>query len=470
MRARLVRPDRASASRPAAELALRRRWSPSPPTRSPTTSAHGSSAPVVRYRAYSTKGLGVGEVGVLVAFCSFTFTLGIVTLADFRCCFIPNSSSASAARRCGSAGPARSRCSRRRASMSSARCCISAAEDRRLRTRLSAPADRRAAIARRPAGADRRRRHHLFRASAGRQSRLCVVLGVFLASFSIALISHAPGGLGVLEFAFLKAMPDAPQANVLAALLVFRLLYLDPAADVLARASLLLRAQALGELPRVTGGAKRRWPSRSRSMPGRSSRRSTCRTISCRAARWRSRTATRSSRWSIGWRAASPMSWSPRTGTRRATPRSPPRHPGAKPFETMRLSYGEQTLWPDHCVQGTPARRCIRISPSTSPSSFCARACTPDQFLFRLRRGRRQDDDRARGAARARGEAGFRLRPRDGFLRRHSALDARAAGFDTFVIEDACRAIDANGSLAAARARMNAAEVWRIRRRDPRRR
>jgi len=52
------------------------------------------------------------------------------------------------------------------------------------------------------------------------------VLGVFLASFSAALISHAPGGLGVLEYAFLKGMPDAPPADVIAALLVFRLLYL----------------------------------------------------------------------------------------------------------------------------------------------------------------------------------------------------------------------------------------------------
>jgi glycosyltransferase 2 family protein len=55
---------------------------------------------------------------------------------------------------------------------------------------------------------------------------LLVVLGVFLASFSLALISHAPGGLGVLEIAFLEGMPDMPQANVVAALLVFRLLYL----------------------------------------------------------------------------------------------------------------------------------------------------------------------------------------------------------------------------------------------------
>jgi len=55
---------------------------------------------------------------------------------------------------------------------------------------------------------------------------LLAVLGVFLASFSAALISHAPGGLGVLEFTFLKGMPDAPPTNVIAALLVFRLLYL----------------------------------------------------------------------------------------------------------------------------------------------------------------------------------------------------------------------------------------------------
>ena len=44
----------------------------------------------------------------------------------------------------------------------------------------------------------------------------------------------------------------------------------------------------------------------------------------------------------------------------------------------------------------------------------------------------------------------------------HSALDARNEGFETFVIEDACRAIDANNSLSEAWARMNAAEVWRI--------
>lgn len=53
-----------------------------------------------------------------------------------------------------------------------------------------------------------------------------IVLGVFLASFSLALLSHAPGGLGVLEVTFLAAMPDIPAVDVLAALIVFRLFYL----------------------------------------------------------------------------------------------------------------------------------------------------------------------------------------------------------------------------------------------------
>ena len=52
------------------------------------------------------------------------------------------------------------------------------------------------------------------------------ILGVFLASFSAALISHAPGGLGVLEFVFVKALPDMSKADIVAALLVWRLLYL----------------------------------------------------------------------------------------------------------------------------------------------------------------------------------------------------------------------------------------------------
>ena len=53
-----------------------------------------------------------------------------------------------------------------------------------------------------------------------------VVLAVFLASFSAGLVSNAPGGLGVFELVFIKALPLLAKSKVLAALLVFRLFYL----------------------------------------------------------------------------------------------------------------------------------------------------------------------------------------------------------------------------------------------------
>ncbi len=53
-----------------------------------------------------------------------------------------------------------------------------------------------------------------------------IVLGAFLASFCLALASHAPGGLGVLELTFIAALPEVPIADVLAALIVFRCFFL----------------------------------------------------------------------------------------------------------------------------------------------------------------------------------------------------------------------------------------------------
>ena len=111
-------------------------------------------------------------------------------------------------------------------------------------------------------------------------------------------------------------------------------------------------------------------------------------------------------------------------------------HEGAKPFETKRLEFGDQTLWHDHCVQGTPG---AELHPDLAVDLA---------FLILLK---------ARGVKRV-----FACGLATDFCIAHSALDARGEGFATFVIEDACRAIDANNSLAEAWARMNAAEVWRI--------
>ena len=139
-------------------------------------------------------------------------------------------------------------------------------------------------------------------------------------------------------------------------------------------------------------------------------------------------------------------------------------HEDAKPFDTKRLHYGDQTLWPEHCVQGTPG------------AALHAELMIDHAFLI-LRKGLHRDIDSYSAFLEADGKTttglGAMLKARGvkrvfacglatDFCVAHTALDARGEGFEAFVIEDACRAIDANDLLTAAWARMNAAEVWRI--------
>ena len=139
-------------------------------------------------------------------------------------------------------------------------------------------------------------------------------------------------------------------------------------------------------------------------------------------------------------------------------------HEGAKPFDTKRLEFGDQILWHDHCVQGTPG---AALHPDLAV----------DLAFLILRKGMHPGIDsysafieadgktttglaallKARGVKRV-----FACGLATDFCVAHSALDARGEGFATFVIEDACRAIDADGSLSEAWARMTAADVRRI--------
>jgi nicotinamidase/pyrazinamidase len=140
-------------------------------------------------------------------------------------------------------------------------------------------------------------------------------------------------------------------------------------------------------------------------------------------------------------------------------------HEGAKPFDTKRLHYGDQTLWPEHCVQGTPG---AALHPDLKV----------DLAFLILRKGMHPGIDSYSAFVEADGETttGLAALLKARGIRRvfacglatdfcvaHSALDAHREGFETFVIEDACRAIDADNSLHLAWARMNAAEVRRIR-------
>lgn len=136
-------------------------------------------------------------------------------------------------------------------------------------------------------------------------------------------------------------------------------------------------------------------------------------------------------------------------------------HPGKRPFEQMRLSYGEQTLWPDHCVQGSKG------------AEFHPALHLPQAELI-LRKGFRPQIDSysaffENDRATATGLAGY-LRERDltrvflaglayDYCVAYSALDARRLGIPVVVVRDACRAIDLNGSVAATEAQFAAAGV-----------
>jgi nicotinamidase/pyrazinamidase len=128
-------------------------------------------------------------------------------------------------------------------------------------------------------------------------------------------------------------------------------------------------------------------------------------------------------------------------------------NPGRQPYETVAFPYGPQVLWPDHCVQGTPG------------AQFHGRVQLPHAELV-LRKGYRRAIDsysafyendhttptglagylRERGLGRV-FLAGLAL----DFCVRYSAEDAQRCGFAVVVVEDACRAIDVAGSLAATR-------------------
>ena len=139
-------------------------------------------------------------------------------------------------------------------------------------------------------------------------------------------------------------------------------------------------------------------------------------------------------------------------------------HSGKKPFESIKLSYGNQVLWPDHCVQGTP------------DAALQKDLSLPTAQLV-IRKGFHKDTDSYSAFMEADGKtstglaAYLKARGIDtvyvaglatDFCVSWTALDARKAGFKAYVIEDASRGIDLNGSLKAAWDKMTKAGVMRI--------
>jgi nicotinamidase/pyrazinamidase len=139
-------------------------------------------------------------------------------------------------------------------------------------------------------------------------------------------------------------------------------------------------------------------------------------------------------------------------------------HPGSAPFETISMPYGQQTLWPDHCVQGSAG------------AAFHPQLATERAELV-IRKGFRPEIDSYsafyENDRRTPTGLGGYLRERG--LRRiflaglatdycvyYSAMDARRLGFDAVLVEAGCRAIDLAGSLDSAWAGMAATGVQRV--------
>jgi len=139
-------------------------------------------------------------------------------------------------------------------------------------------------------------------------------------------------------------------------------------------------------------------------------------------------------------------------------------HPGRAPFEMIEVAHGKQELWPDHCVEGS-------MGAAFHPHLH------PDRTELILRKGFRKNIDsysaftendrltrtgltgylRERGLGRI-----FLSGLAYDYCVRYSAIDGIRAGFETYVVEDACRAIGLGDSVATANHAFSQAGVHRI--------
>ncbi len=139
-------------------------------------------------------------------------------------------------------------------------------------------------------------------------------------------------------------------------------------------------------------------------------------------------------------------------------------HPGRQPFETIELPYGTQVLWPTHCVMDTPGAA-LHPALHVSHASLIQRKGSHknvDSYSAFLEADRTTKTG-LDGYLRALGvEHLYICGLATDFCVAWTAEDARHSGFAVTIIEDACRAIDLNGSLDAAWARLAALGVERI--------
>jgi nicotinamidase/pyrazinamidase len=131
-------------------------------------------------------------------------------------------------------------------------------------------------------------------------------------------------------------------------------------------------------------------------------------------------------------------------------------HDGQDPFSEITMPYGPQTLWPVHCIQGTPGAE-FHPKLNTEPMQNVIRKgfrSSIDSYSAFFE----NDHTTTTGLSGYLKERGvqrvFCVGLATDYCVRFSAEDAIKEGFDTFVIESACRGIDLDGSVEAAKASM----------------
>jgi nicotinamidase/pyrazinamidase len=139
-------------------------------------------------------------------------------------------------------------------------------------------------------------------------------------------------------------------------------------------------------------------------------------------------------------------------------------HAGRAPFDSITLPYGPQTLWPEHCVQGTHGAALHADLAIDHAQLVLRKGCNAgiDSYSAFVEADRTTQTGLA-GYLKERGiDSVFVVGLALDFCVAWSALDARAAGFNTWIVADACKAIDLNGSLDKAWTDLQAAGVVRI--------
>ena len=136
-------------------------------------------------------------------------------------------------------------------------------------------------------------------------------------------------------------------------------------------------------------------------------------------------------------------------------------HPGHRPFDTIQLPYGAQTLWPDHCLQGSYGAELHPELAIPRAELILRKGYRPevDSYSAFYENDRRTPTGLA-GYLRERGlRRLFLVGLATDYCVHYSALDGRREGFEVVLLLDACRGLDTNGSLAKALSSMRAAGV-----------